>query len=55
MNDFEKSLVSGGLLIMLFATLLFIFLPLTLKTGFGIGLLFVIGLGMCIAGSPDKE
>ena len=40
---------------MVFATILFILMPVGVKETFGMGVLFFIGLGLTVAGSSDPR
>lgn len=54
-NNTNWKLLGAGIGIMLLAVLVLIFIDtIHLKEGIGIGLLFIIGFGLTVAGSPDE-
>lgn len=54
-SDLHIGFIIAGVCLMVIAVLLFIFIEIGVKEGFGLGLLFVIGLGLTVAGSPDPR
>jgi hypothetical protein len=54
-NDTQIGFITAGVCLMVIAVLLLIFIDAGLKEIFGIGLLFIIGLGLTVAGSPDPR
>jgi hypothetical protein len=55
-NDSNFLLLIIGIVLMVVSALLLIFvMDIGLKEGFGISILFAIGLGLTVAGSPDPR
>lgn len=53
--DIKIGCIVTGVALMVVAVLLLIFIEVGLKEIFGIGLLFIIGLGLTVAGSDDPR
>lgn len=54
-SDLKIGFIVTGVALMVLTVLLFIFIEVGLKEGFGLGVLFIIGLGLTVAGSPDPR
>lgn len=54
-NDTQIGFITAGVALMVVAVLIFVFIEGGLKEYFGLGILFIIGLGLTVAGSPDPR
>lgn len=54
-DDVRLGFICAGVGLMVVAALMFIFIEIGLKEVTGLAFLFIIGLGLTVAGSPDPR
>lgn len=51
----DTKFIASGVVLMILAALLFIFIPIGAKEIIGISMIFFVGFGLTVAGSPDPR
>ena len=54
-DDIRLGFIVSGIVLMVVASLMMVFIPVGVKEAFGLGFIIIIGLGLTVAGSPDPR